>query len=57
MRALTVEPGHPGTVSVLDVPDPHPAAGDLLVDGLAVGICGTDREIAAGGYGSAPPAS
>ena len=27
----------------------------LLVDGLAVGVCGTDREIAGGEYGWAPP--
>jgi threonine dehydrogenase-like Zn-dependent dehydrogenase len=38
-----------------DVPDPDPGSGDLLVDGLAVGVCGTDREIAAGDYGWAPP--
>lgn len=27
------------------------------MDGLAVGVCGTDREIAAGEYGWAPPGS
>jgi glucose 1-dehydrogenase len=27
----------------------------LLVDGLALGVCGTDREIVAGEYGWAPP--
>lgn len=55
MRALTVEPGRAGTVAVLDVPGPDPHAGELLVDGIAVGVCGTDREIVAGGYGWAPP--
>jgi threonine dehydrogenase-like Zn-dependent dehydrogenase len=55
MRALTVVPGKSGSVAVRDVPDPELRAGDLLVDGLAVGICGTDREIAAGDYGWAPP--
>jgi hypothetical protein len=29
---------------------------DRAVDGLAVGMCGTDKEIAAGEYGWAPPA-
>ena len=36
-------------------PEPEPAAGELLVDGLVVGVCGTDREIVAGEYGEAPP--
>ncbi|SFP19459.1 glucose 1-dehydrogenase [Actinomadura madurae] len=55
MRALTVQPGQRGSLAVTDVPDPEPGEGDLLVDGLAVGVCGTDREIAAGDYGWAPP--
>jgi threonine dehydrogenase-like Zn-dependent dehydrogenase len=40
-----------------DVEDPRPGSGDLLIDGLAVGVCGTDKEIAAGEYGEAPPGS
>jgi threonine dehydrogenase-like Zn-dependent dehydrogenase len=55
MRALTVVPGQKDSLAVRDVPDPVPADGDLLVDGLAVGVCGTDREIASGEYGWAPP--
>ncbi|MGP4022435.1 glucose 1-dehydrogenase [Actinomadura sp. 3N407] len=55
MRALTVLPGEPGSLAVTDVPEPEPGENDLLVDGLAVGVCGTDREIAAGEYGFAPP--
>ena len=55
MRALTVLPSQPGSLAVTDVADPAPGDGDLLVDGLAVGVCGTDREIAAGEYGTAPP--
>ena len=55
MRALTVVPHRPGSLAVTDVPEPHAAPGDLLVDGLAVGVCGTDKEIAAGNYGWAPP--
>lgn len=54
MRAITVEPGHTGTLKVADVPDPAPADDDLLVDGLAVGVCGTDKEIVGGDYGWAP---
>ncbi|MCX4884839.1 glucose 1-dehydrogenase [Streptomyces turgidiscabies] len=55
MRALTVRPGSRGPVEVRDVPEAVPAAGELLVQGLAVGVCGTDREIARGEYGWAPP--
>lgn len=55
MRALTVVPRSPGSLAVTDVDEPVPADGELLVDGLAVGVCGTDREIVAGEYGWAPP--
>jgi glucose 1-dehydrogenase len=55
MRALTVIPLQKGSLTVTDVPDPEPDDGELLVDGLAVGVCGTDKEIVAGEYGWAPP--
>lgn len=55
MRALTVVPLQAGSLAVADVPDPRPGEGELLVDGIAVGVCGTDREIAGGEYGWAPP--
>jgi glucose 1-dehydrogenase len=57
MRALTVIPLQAGSAAVTDMPDPEPAPGDLLVDGVALGVCGTDREIIAGDYGWAPPGS
>ncbi|NUR08068.1 MAG: glucose 1-dehydrogenase [Nocardioidaceae bacterium] len=55
MRALTTVPLQPDTLDVVDVPDPTPRDGDLLVDAIAVGVCGTDKEIARGEYGWAPP--
>ena len=55
MRALTVLPGRPDSLAVTDVPDPEPGPDELLVEGLAVGVCGTDREIAAGEFGRPPP--
>ncbi|OZB48101.1 MAG: theronine dehydrogenase [Cellulomonas sp. 14-74-6] len=55
MRALTTIPLHGGTLQVGDVPDATAPQGHLLVDALAVGVCGTDREIADGDYGWAPP--
>ncbi|MDG6110418.1 glucose 1-dehydrogenase [Dactylosporangium aurantiacum] len=55
MRALTVIPQQARSLAVTDVPDPRPGDDELLVDGLTVGVCGTDKEIAAGLYGWAPP--
>jgi threonine dehydrogenase-like Zn-dependent dehydrogenase len=55
MRALTVVPLQAGSLAVTEVPDPQPGPNELLVEGIALGVCGTDREIAAGEYGWAPP--
>ncbi|MFJ8667607.1 glucose 1-dehydrogenase [Streptomyces sp. NPDC093600] len=55
MRALTVRPMSADSLEVREVPEPLPADGELLVEGLAVGVCGTDKEIVAGQYGWAPP--
>ncbi len=57
MKAITVLPGQPGSLAVLDVDEPDPAYGSVLVDGVALGICGTDTEIADGEYGEAPGGS
>ncbi len=54
MRAITAVPGQRGTVSVEDVPEPAKEDGALLVRGRLIGVCGTDREIAEGGYGEPP---
>lgn len=40
-----------------EVAQPPRSDGGVLVETLSIGICGTDREIAAGKYGSAPPGS
>ena len=47
----------PGTadVDVLDLPEPPESGGAVLVEGVALGVCATDREIAGGSYGWAPP--
>lgn len=54
MRAATVVPGQPDQARVDDVADPAESDGALLVDGLLVGVCGTDYEIAHEGYGWVP---
>jgi glucose 1-dehydrogenase len=55
VQALTVQPGVSGSVVVRDVPEPPEDHGPVLVDGLAMGVCGTDIEISSGEYGEAPP--
>src|SRR4051794_40417763 len=55
MRALTTIPLTASSLELSDVPDPSSHDGDLLVDGIAVGVCGTDKEISRGEYGWAPP--
>jgi threonine dehydrogenase-like Zn-dependent dehydrogenase len=57
VRAITIEPGRPGSLRLEDMPDPGPADGTLLARTLAVGICGTDRELISGEYGEAPAGS
>ena len=55
MRALVVIPGRAQSASLADLPEPPAADGSLLVQTIAVGICGTDAEIVRGEYGTAPP--
>ena len=55
MRAVTVEPGRPGSAAWAEVPEPDPQQGQILVEAVAVGVCGTDVEIVEGQYGWAPP--
>jgi NADPH:quinone reductase-like Zn-dependent oxidoreductase len=52
---MTVVPGQKGTAGLEEVPDPATRDGALLVRGIAVGVCGTDREIAEGAYGTPSP--
>ena len=53
MKAMTAIPGRAGSGAVTEFTAPV-GDGDVLVEGLAVGICGTDVEIALGHYGTAP---
>jgi glucose 1-dehydrogenase len=52
-----VTPGVPGGAQLTEVEAPQPADGDLLVETIALGVCGTDREIISGEYGWPPPGS
>ena len=55
MRACTVAPGHPDTAGVEEIAEPAEELGEVLVEGLLVGVCGTDVEITSAGYGWPPP--
>ena len=54
MKAITVEPKKPGTARWEDISEPDPRNGSVLVEAVAVGVCGTDVEIVEGKYGWAP---
>ena len=55
MLALTTMPGVAGSAKVQEVAEPPLADGAVLVKTLTLGVCGTDRDILAGEYGTAPP--
>jgi len=55
MKAVTVEPLKPDTARLEDIPEPDARDGSVLVEAVAVGVCGTDVEIVDGHYGWAPP--
>lgn len=54
MRALTVLPGVANSLRLDEVPEPPLSEGAILAHAIVLGVCGTDREIVAGEYGSAP---
>jgi threonine dehydrogenase-like Zn-dependent dehydrogenase len=55
MRGLTIIPGRAGSLQLDDLDEPSSQQGAVLVRTLAVGVCGTDRELIAGEFGEAPP--
>jgi threonine dehydrogenase-like Zn-dependent dehydrogenase len=57
MRALTIRPGEADSLAIVDIDEPAPDDGEVLVDAVSVGLCGTDAEIVAAEYGEAPPGS
>jgi threonine dehydrogenase-like Zn-dependent dehydrogenase len=55
VQAVTVVPGRAGSVRLDQVSEPGTEFGSVVVEALAVGVCGTDVEIASGSNGWAPP--
>jgi threonine dehydrogenase-like Zn-dependent dehydrogenase len=55
MRAITVSPGIANSARLDDILEPPLSDGAVLVRTVALGVCGSDREIISGAYGYAPP--
>jgi threonine dehydrogenase-like Zn-dependent dehydrogenase len=54
VRAITLVPGRGGSAELSELVEP-PGQGSVLVEAIALGVCGTDRDIVRGEYGSPPP--
>jgi len=54
MKAITVVPHQAGSARLEDFPEPDARNGSVLVEAIAVGVCGTDVEIVEGKYGWSP---
>ena len=55
MRAMTVIPGDENSAELTDLPEPEPKEGEIVVEPVFLGVCGTDREILDGAHGEPPP--
>jgi threonine dehydrogenase-like Zn-dependent dehydrogenase len=55
MKALRVTPLKAGSAALDDIDEPPESDGPVLVETIAIGICGTDIEIISGAYGWAAP--
>jgi threonine dehydrogenase-like Zn-dependent dehydrogenase len=54
MRAVTIAPRTKGSLKLEEIGEPVRGPAEVLVQTVAVGICGTDRELIDGHYGEAP---
>ncbi len=45
LKVITVQPGHSQSIRLDERPEPLREAKALLVQAIALGVCGTDREI------------
>ena len=54
MKTVAVTPRVRNSMAVRDAPEPQLGERDALIKVIRVGICGTDMEIKAGEYGTAP---
>jgi threonine dehydrogenase-like Zn-dependent dehydrogenase len=54
VQALSIIPRRAGSLALGAVGEPPARQGAVLVRAVALGVCGTDRELIAGDYGEAP---
>jgi glucose 1-dehydrogenase len=52
---MTIIPGRPDSAELTELAEPEPKEGEVLVEPVLLGVCGTDREIAEGAHGEPPP--
>jgi glucose 1-dehydrogenase len=57
MRSIVVTPGQANTLRIKEIDVPVVPKGQVLLEVQKVGICGTDRDIISGFYGSGPKGS
>jgi threonine dehydrogenase-like Zn-dependent dehydrogenase len=55
MKAVTVIPLVRDSLKLRDMPKPKPRNGQVLLQPIEVGVCGTDKDIIEGKYGAPPP--
>ena len=55
MKAVTVIPLQASSAQISEIQEPGQDEGSVLVETIAVGVCGTDMEIVHGDYGWLPP--
>jgi threonine dehydrogenase-like Zn-dependent dehydrogenase len=55
MRAITVEPGVADSLRLEEFRPPRAEQGAVLIRAVALGVCGTDRDIIGAKYGAPPP--
>jgi glucose 1-dehydrogenase len=55
MPAVAVHPGRAHSLHATTIPRPQAGPGQVLVDVVRVGVCGTDHEIIEATFGTAPP--
>jgi glucose 1-dehydrogenase len=53
--AIAIHPGQVNSLHLTEIPRDEPGPGEVLVRVRQVGICGTDRELIHGSFGTAPP--
>jgi len=55
VRAVAITPARPGAVKLTTIEIPEPGPGEVAIDVIRVGVCGTDRELIRGEIGHPPP--